>query len=221
MIPGTNGTIAHMLQRGKKARMRTRPGTTMAYDVNDIIHREGDAADTLYTIVSGVVVLSRMASDGEERPTAILSAGEVFGDDFMLEEVYLTTATALTPVQLKAVGYDLLTQEDLPFLLWNSAERYRRLLEYTSRLSTSSVQVKVCEVLVRLMSTELSQPADDGTFHIKISQQQLSELAHTRRESTAKALSELRRQQVVVTGYNTVVVLEPLSLIELAEGFGD
>ena len=216
-----NGTIERLLRSGKQARMRTFNGTVMGFDAGEVIHREGDPADTLYTIVSGVVVLTRIASDGEERSTAILSAGEVFGDDFMTEQVYLTTANALTPVQLKAVGYDLLGERDLPFLLWNAAERYRRLLEYTARMLTSSVQVKVCEVLVRLMSTELSKPQEDGTFHIRISQQQLSDLAHTRRESTAKVLGELRKQGVVVTGYNTVVVLEPLELVEVAEGFGD
>lgn len=213
--------VSSILQEGRDRRLRHRPHTTMSFEVGDIIHREGDPADALYIVSRGVLLLSRLTSDGEEKPISILSAGDMFGDDNLIEGIYLTTATCLTDVTLRAVGYDRLQPDDMPFLLWNSVERHRKLLEHTSRISTSSVRVRVCDVLTRLLTTELAEPHESGAFVVRLSQQQISDLAHARRESTAKVLAELRAEELITTGYNVVAVLDPMKLVEIAEGFGD
>lgn len=216
-----SASIQQALQRAKQHRLRGRVCTTMTFETGDLIHREGDEASTLYTINSGAVLLTRVGGDGEERATGLLIAGDMFGDVFAPDGVYLCTATALSDLTLNAIGYDRLRVEDAPYLLLNLSQRYQRQLEYSSRLATGSIRVRVCEILMRLLASDLAEAKEDGMFAVKITQQQLALLAHTRRESVAKTLGELQSEDVLVRGYTSLVVMDALKLVEIAEGFED
>lgn len=213
--------LQQLLAAARDKRLRDRPTTQMQYQPGDILHREGDEAHTLYTVRSGVVVHTRIGADGEELSMGISIAGELFGDEFAAEGLYLSTSTALSEVTVNAIGYDRLTPDDLPYLLSSLSERYKRMVEHQAHMATSSVKVRVCEVLTRLLSSDLTVAKEDGLFAVNVTPTTLALLTHSRRESVTKALSELKREDVLITGHNSLVVMDALRLVEVAEGFGE
>ncbi|HXY53985.1 MAG TPA: cyclic nucleotide-binding domain-containing protein [Nitrospirota bacterium] len=80
---------------------------------NTNIFTEKMPAEALYIIKSGIVRISIMAGEGEEKPLLMLGPGEFFGELALLqEESRLVTARAETPVELL-----LLTRKDFQALV--------------------------------------------------------------------------------------------------------
>src|ERR1700683_636731 len=93
------------MTRKKKARIHAgefptdvSEGTTVAaFDENDIVFAQGDAANALFNLQKGKVKLSVTSNAGKEAVIAVLGAGDFFGEGCLVgQSLHMSTATAMT-----------------------------------------------------------------------------------------------------------------------------
>ena len=79
-----------------------------ALSANEVLFTEGDAADSLYEVVSGVLRTYRMLPDGRRAITGFLFAGELLG--VPCRDGYVYTAEAVTSVKVRSLARAKLLQ---------------------------------------------------------------------------------------------------------------
>jgi len=73
-------------------------GTTIAaFDENDVVFAQGDAANALFNIQKGKVKLTVVSNAGKEAVIAVLGTGDFFGEGCLVgQPLRMSTATAMT-----------------------------------------------------------------------------------------------------------------------------
>lgn len=188
-------------------RARATPGQVLA--------REGDDDTRVHLVERGQVKLSIRAGTGFDLAVALVGPGELFGT---LEAVdgraAATTATAITACEL--VGVD--------------AARFRRALAADPRLAGYVLRLLSSEIrrADRQLAEHCGQPtrarvatqllARSGPGHrLYTTQSDLAEWVGTTRESTARALGELREAGWIVTGRGWIGVRDREALARLRQ----
>jgi CRP-like cAMP-binding protein len=72
---------------------------------NEILYLEGEPADTMWLVRSGLVLLSR-TTGGTDCPQAVRGGGELVGTEVLTGSTYLDTARALGPTTVCAAPRD-------------------------------------------------------------------------------------------------------------------
>lgn len=177
----------------------------------------GAEARHFYFVAEGWVRLFQLGHPPDELTLAVVSAGDVFGEEsLLLNQPYSLFAEPLTPVQLWVAD-----QRQLRHL----AERYpslqqlllRLLLQRLQQAATHLHDLRFREVLPRLAQACLwaSRPGPYGP-EVTLSHQDLAYLAGSTRETVTKALGELAFRQVIEPGYRRLLVLDPEGLRQIA-----
>src|SRR5690606_1611036 len=84
---------------------RRRGVTQLRFEPGDVVFRQGDPGDLVYSIVSGEVEIVREMPDGEERLLATMGPGEYFGEMALVSDAARTaTVRARTEVELVGMG---------------------------------------------------------------------------------------------------------------------
>lgn len=82
---------------------RRRGVTQFRFEPGDVVFRQGDPGDLVYSIVSGEVEIVREMPDGEERLLATMGPGEYFGEMALISDA-ARTATVRARTEVEAVG---------------------------------------------------------------------------------------------------------------------
>jgi len=170
--------------------------TPLSLRRGDILFNEGDIGNQLYVVTDGKVKLGRSSVDGRENLLALLGPGQMFGElSFFDPGPRSATATAVTDLELAALGHDVLgplvedhTGVALAFL-HQLAERLRRTNEVVGDLVFSDVPGRVAKALIDL-AERFGRNADDGV-HVShdLTQEELAQLVGASRETVNKALA--------------------------------
>lgn len=96
-LPGnpSSGKQRQLLSKEEQARLAT-IASIARFKRNEIIYEEGDSADRVFNLISGMVATHKHGARGKRFITAILYPQDVFG--LSEEGRYLNSATALTEV---------------------------------------------------------------------------------------------------------------------------
>lgn len=169
------------------------------------LFREGDEAAAVYLVETGLVEVYR--GDGSvRRVVAHVGAGSVLGDISMFGGTpYISSTQAMTRVRVFRFARDQLLGE----LARNPAICLRWLVAGLRQLEGMQRRV------IRLMhKTVLGQVADllgeeaDSRGDVHLSQTTIATLLGVSRQSVNEALSRLREQGAVETGYRHIRVLD-------------
>ena len=180
--------------------------------------RPGDAATTLYFVISGSVSIINEEEDGRELVLGYFGAGQFVGEMGLFiesdkREVTLRTRTAC---ELAEIGherfYDLLMTRlstDAPKLLYSiGAQISRRLLD-TSRKAGRLAFLDVTDRIVRTLHDLAQEPEamshPQGT-QIRVSRQELSRLVGCSREMAGRVLKKLQADGILHARGKTVVL---------------
>ncbi|HEY5578671.1 MAG TPA: Crp/Fnr family transcriptional regulator [Acidimicrobiia bacterium] len=173
------------------------------------LFRQSQPAIAAYLIQEGQVDLYRGAKPNR-RVVSRVGEGAVIGDIAMFAGVpYMSSAAAVTPVT--ALQFD--RERLLPELARHPALCLRWLVAALRQLEGTQRRV------IHLMhKTVLAQVADllaeESPGEIRISQTTIATLLGVSRQSVNEALSQLRSDGIVETGYRFVRVLDPDRLLE-------
>lgn len=194
------------------------------FEEGTVLFREGDAGDALYLLASGLVKLSKVDLGGHEKTLALLQPPEFFGEMALLGHE-LRSATALA---LSRVHTHMLFRDDFQRLLVaypavnlnltsTLASRLRGMDDEAQVLSYKDAPGRVAYVLLRLYRSGVVSLEEAGAM-VRLTHQDLANLAGTSRETVTRALRALEEQGVIETRPKEVTIVDPEGLEEILHG---
>ena len=178
------------------------------------LFREGESAIHAYVIEKGEVELYRTAG-GRRRVVARAGEGNVLGDIAMFqEEPYISSARAIGPVSAFRFDRDKL----MPVLIQHPVITLRWLIAGLGQLE--AMQRRVLGLMGRTVKEQvagllLDEADAKGAVHL--SQSAIATLLGASRQTVNEALSDLRHDDVVETGYRRILVKDRTQLGTMAQ----
>lgn len=195
------------------------------FEPETVLFQEGDAGDAVYLLAQGLVKLSKVDLDGHEKTLALLQPPEFFGEMALLGEAR-RSATVIT---LSPVTAYLLYRDDFQRLLaayptvslnltQTLAERLRGMDDEAQVLSYKDAQGRVAYVLLRLVRGGVVEKGASGHPLVRLTHQDLANLAGTSRETVTRALKTLEQERLIETRPKEVHILDVEGLEEVLHG---
>jgi CRP-like cAMP-binding protein len=209
---------AQIKQLGSLARARrVVSGTTLFV--------KGDPGTALFAVVSGIVKISVPSIDGREATFNLLHAGDIFG------EIALLDGQPRTADAIAAADCELMVIERRDFLGFVHGEPKvaMKLIELLcARLRVAGARMeevvflnlpaRLARLLLRLLEENAAAAYKNN---LSITQQEISGMLGTTRESVNKHLQNLARRKVIALKRGTILVLAPRALAALVSGDDD
>ncbi len=167
------------------------------------LFKEGTDSAAAYVIRRGEVELFRERKAGRF-VVGRVGAGAVIGDISMLRsQPYMSSARALTPVNAFRIDRSRL----LPILLDHPMIAIRWLVAGLNQLETTQRRVlRLMRGTVKEQVAEMVLDEADRYGELRLSQASLAALLGASRQSVNQALSELRDEGAVSTGYRVIAL---------------
>jgi CRP/FNR family cyclic AMP-dependent transcriptional regulator len=188
---------------------RHRRGATLLF--------EGDTGDAVLFVVEGRLKVLTTTTDGRELVLGLRGPGELLGELTAIAQdgrARVATVVALDDVEVRVIP----GAEFRAFLLDHPSSAIGLLTMLIGRLRESDRQrvefgsLDVVHRLARLLVdlAESGGSGDDGETDIGIhlTQEELAGMVSASRESLARALSAIRKQDLIRTGRRSIVVLD-------------
>jgi CRP/FNR family transcriptional regulator, cyclic AMP receptor protein len=183
---------------------------------------KGAPGSALFAVVSGTVKIAVASIDGREATFNLLHAGDIFGEIAVLDgQPRTANAIAVTDCELMVIHHG-----DFLRFVRDEPEVAMKLIELLcARLRVAGIRMeeavflnlpaRLARLLLRLLE-ENAVAADKS--NLSITQQEISGLLGTTRESVNKYLQIWARRGVIALKRGTILVLVPRALAALASG---
>jgi CRP-like cAMP-binding protein len=184
---------------------------------NEVLFRQGDAANEMYGIISGRLAVLTRSPDGRESLVAVLDEGSLVGELPLFDGgLRSADARALEETQLIVLGYDAVRAviDAHPTILWVIVRLLARRLRDTDEALADAVFL---DVPARTAKRLLDIAGDADQFRLPMTQEDLAGLVGASRERVNKALSLFTRLGwIEVEGRNRYRILDRRALAERA-----
>jgi CRP/FNR family cyclic AMP-dependent transcriptional regulator len=170
-----------------------------------ILFFEADLGEEFFLIQSGVVKIYRI-DYAKEIILALFRDGDFFGEMSLIQKGLTRSATAETLENCKI--HTLMRSEFFQFLerspklslrlLEVTMERLRKANEQIYDLTFLDVRMRIIKVVCRLAEEHGTIKQGTLMINMKLTHQQIANLAGTVRESVTKVLQELQEDQIIV-----------------------
>lgn len=188
--------------------------TARSWPAGATLFREGEAADHVLILTSGLVKAVAVSEDGQTTTLALRGAGEVLGELAAVDGgTRSASVVAIEPVEALSVPAGAFREflREQPgaalALLAGITERLRDASRRQAEFGTLDATVRVARILAELGDT-YGEPVEDGLRVELVSQDELASLCGASREAVARALRTLRGHDVVRTGRRTITITD-------------
>jgi CRP-like cAMP-binding protein len=185
------------------------------------IFSRGDAGHCLYAVISGTVKISLSSPDGRNAILNLIGAGELFGEMSVLDG-HPRSADAIANTNCELYVID--SRDFMPFMRSQPALAMKFIELLCAKLRWASDQVEqviLQDLPGRLASALLGltekRKLESASPTIAITQQEISEMVGMTRESINKQLRAWAVKNWVRLEHGAIVVLDAVSLRDLAE----
>ncbi len=191
---------------------------------DEFFFHQGDAATSLYILVSGQVRLLQIAADGNQVLLNYVSVGDMFGGvAFLGEATYPITAQAVS--DSAAARWDGGTMaalmERYPRLAFNAMQhmvgRIQELQDRLRELATERVERRIANTLVRLAQQTGKKTPDGVLIDLPLSRQDIAEMTGTTLYTVSRTLSRWEQEGIVDLGRERVLIRFPHKLVSIAQ----
>ncbi len=177
-----------------------------SYDRGEMVILEGETAEALYIVASGVVKVFKTSADGKEQILVLVSPRESFNDVPMFNGgLNPASAQAMMPVLLYGIR-----RRDLDAILKNHpqmalniirvmASRLRHLVSLVEDLSFKHVIGRVARIL-------LEHAGDDQAPGPQLTQRDMAAMAGTARDVVSRSLKALEEEGVIRIDRHRIVI---------------
>jgi CRP/FNR family transcriptional regulator, cyclic AMP receptor protein len=195
------------------------------FEPETVIFQEGDRGEALYILTEGMVKLSKVDLGGYEKTLTILQPPEFFGEMALLGN----TTRSATAISLGHIQTYLLYADDFNKLIQTYptvslnltttlAQRLRGMDDEAQILSYKDAQGRVAFVLLRLYRSGVIELNKSGSAIVKLTHQDLANLAGTSRETVTRALKVLENEGVIETKPKEIIITDIQGLEEVLHG---
>lgn len=184
-----------------------------------------DPHEVLFILKKGRVRIYRVGPDGRSLTTALINAGEIFGEMVLLgQRMDGSWAETLEPCVVC-----LMSRHDVQRLLLADqriagriAEKLgERVASLERRLSDTvmrTVPARVASALATLAGVDATDtPSQVDAVSLRLTHQQLADLVGTTREATTRVLGDLADRRLVKLRRGRIMILDPQGLRTLAD----
>ncbi len=193
---------------------------TRKVNKNNMIVQEGDRGDSLFIIVEGGVKISTCSYDGREVVLSLLEPGSFFGEMALLDQqprsanVTALEATTILQIQRKHIEHLLLELPSLTLkLLTEVVERLRRTSQVLERISSMDVPHRLYSYLEDYCHRFGTQDGNDCIVRLP-THQLIADQLSTSRETISRAMSSLKKEDIIQTTGNSREVCVDMEAIE-------
>lgn len=186
-----------------------------------IVHQE-DSGETLYVIISGIVKISMVGSDGNEVFLAVLAAGENFGELSLIDSQF-RSADVITQEETTLVSIDRATFNQLIATVPAFAMNLLRILALRTRRANVRIHAHCTLDVFGLVARQLLEfaeqygmvQADDSVLiPIRLTQGDIADLVGASRERVNQVMRHFREKKMITVDSKTfrITVLKPAEL---------
>ena len=178
---------------------------------------EGESAENLYFVASGVVKVFKTSVEGKEQILSIVHPGESFNDVPIFDGgSNPVSAQAMGPVLLYGIKRNdmEIVVKDHPQIALNIikvlASRIRHLVALVADFSFKHVIGRVAKILVEHIGDEMGRRP-------RLTQQEMAAMAGTAREVVGRSLKELEEAGVIKLDRHRIVIADKEALQKIME----
>ena len=182
-----------------------------------IVLLEGESAENLYFVASGVVKVFKTSVEGKEQILSIVHPGESFNDVPIFDGgSNPVSAQAMGPVLLYGIKRNdmEIVVKDHPQIALNIikvlASRIRHLVALVADFSFKHVIGRVAKILVEHIGDEMGRRP-------RLTQQEMAAMAGTAREVVGRSLKELEEAGVIKLDRHRIVITDKEALQKIME----
>lgn len=190
-----------------------------------VVHRRGDPADGLYTIVSGAVRIGAQAADGRETVLTLLQPGAWFGEISLFDgrprthDAHAHGDTVILMVPRQDFQQLLDTRPELyRYFMPLLCRRLRSVFSMLEDHTVLSVRARLVKRLLLLARTV--GEASGGERVLSLSQEALANMLGLSRQTVNKELKALEREGLVRLHYGQIGLPDPRALQRLLDEAG-
>lgn len=182
----------------------------------DLILLEGEPADAMYFVVSGVVKVFKTSSEGKEQILSFIRPGESFNDVSVFDGgPNLSSVQAVGPVVLYGIR-----SSDLEVILRNHPQvslNVNRVLSQQMRHMVSLVEDLSFKHVISRVAKILLEYSGNGTGpKPRLTQQEMAAMAGTAREMVGRSLKSLEDEGAIRLERQRIVITDKEALREIA-----
>jgi len=185
------------------------------YEKRQIIYFPDDACDYVYWLRSGRVRVMRMADDEREFSFRHVRAGDMLGEDCLggrsRRENYAEALENTTLSMMRSDDFHRLIRENAEFAYGVIQQLSRRTMDTEQQLADSvflPVRSRIAAALMRIYASDGAK----AEGQLRLTHQELANLAGTTRETTTAVLHALRDAGLIAIANRRVTVLDPAGL---------
>ncbi len=186
---------------------------------------EGDPADRIYEVASGVLRLTRIMEDGRRQVIAFGYPGDTVG--FPSDGLYHTDCDALVPTTLVMHRRsDLETAKGDPALhqrlLLAALREISAMQDHFMMLGRKSSIEKLASFLIVLTARVGNPLGDFEQVTLPMTRADIADFLGLTTETVSRTFTQLRKSNIIAIDHvNTVIILKPIALRAIAEGDED
>lgn len=191
----------------------------------EVLFREGDTGEAVHLLCKGTVKLSKVDLGGHEKTLALLRPPEFFGEMAPLSD----SPRSATAVAVDRVETLLLFGDDFHRLMRDHAQiglnvnstlarRLRGMDDEAQVLSYQDAQGRVAYVLLQLHKGGVVERDGDRPPLVRLTHQELANMAGTSRETVTRALKALEAEGVIATQPKEILLTDTQGLEEILHG---
>ncbi len=184
---------------------------------NEVLTLEGQPAETLYFVASGVVKVFKTSAEGKEQILSLVRPGGSLNEIAIFDGgPSPTSAEAITPVVLYGIsGVDLILKiQTYPKIAQSIikvlAGQVRQLMSLIEDLAFKRVISRVANIL-------LEHVINGGDKQPRLTQQEMAAMAGTAREVVGRSLKTLEDNGVLRIDRHRIIITNKEGLKELAQ----
>ncbi len=187
-------------------------GKLKTFNKGDVIFWDGDKADTIYLVVSGVVRGTKLLSDGRRQVTRFAFTGELL--EYSQHPGMPFTAEAITPLEVRCIPRHVLDSEMnatpcLKSLVMRAIlDELHQTQCQVMALGRLSAQERVAQFIYNLRNR--IGVGTDGAFDLPMSRQDMADHLGLTIETVSRVISRLKRDNKIrLLPFGRVAIPDP------------
>ena len=186
--------------------------------------RQEEPAEQVYVLVTGKVRITQLSADGNQVFVRLIKPGEIFGVISGFGEGQYP-ATAQSEGAALAVSWSgkclLELMRRYPTIAINTikvlSQRVQEMQDRFREIATERVERRIAHVLIRLTAQAGQKQADGVLIDLKLSRQDLAEMAGTTLFTVSRTLNQWEKDSLVQISRQKVKILRPHALVQIAD----
>lgn len=193
------------------------PSQSITLQRKQTLYHAGDRANSLYRVTKGLIRVIRTTPEGRLMTLRHVMPGDFFGEEALINSNRLEVAEALTNAEVEAIDPSAIDFMDLQAVTHSMSQQMQRLMDYEYHLQTGDLRQRVARYLIQLAQTPLAVQNDAGQMMVSATHELLAEGTSSTRESVSKIITDLRNENLIASGYRSIVLLDWHALLDIAE----